>query len=208
MTTPSARPSTPPSRRRGSTGNPGRPAPRRSSRDLRVHRGLVQPAAPALHARLPLPDRVRATPHRARPTGARGPDFGQRIGRVALAEGLRSGLQRVASRRSASISLPTPRSLPRTPPIFKPLPLIAAAVLQWPRRGRGKSSQRRNRWKADARGQTSGGAATLAERPTLVSGLCKASVVAKAESVGRGLSGDGRFNRFDRTPRPTGAASA
>jgi hypothetical protein len=31
------------------------------------------------------------------------------------------------------------------------------------------------------------GAATLAERPTLVRGLCKASVVAKAESVGRGL---------------------
>ena len=46
-------------------------ARRGQSRDLRVHRGLVQPAAPALHARLPLPDRVRATPHRARPTGAR-----------------------------------------------------------------------------------------------------------------------------------------
>ena len=54
-----------------------------------LHRGLVQPAAPALHARLPLPDRVRATPRRARPTGARGPDSGQRIGRVDLAERLR-----------------------------------------------------------------------------------------------------------------------
>ena len=52
------------------------------------------------------------------------------------------------------------------------------------------------------------GPATLAQRLTLASGLCKASVVAKAESIGRGLSGDGRFNRFDRTPGQTGAASA
>ena len=66
MTTPSARPSTRASRRRRSTGNRGRPAPRRA-RGLRVHRGLVQPPAPALHARLPLPDRVRTTPRRARP---------------------------------------------------------------------------------------------------------------------------------------------
>ena len=57
--------------------------------DLRVHRGLVQPAPPALDARLSVPDRVRATPRRARPTGARSLDFGQRIGRVDLAERLR-----------------------------------------------------------------------------------------------------------------------
>ena len=37
--------------------------PRRGThRDLRVHRGLLQPAAPALNARLPVPDPVRATP--------------------------------------------------------------------------------------------------------------------------------------------------
>ena len=88
MTTPSARPFTPASRRSGSTPIVADPS-RGADRDLRVHRGLVQPPAPALHARLPVPDRVRATPHRTRPTAAPGPDFGQRIGRVARAEGLR-----------------------------------------------------------------------------------------------------------------------
>ena len=62
---------------------------RGAHRDLSVHRGLVQPAAPSLNARLPLPDRVRATPRRARPTRARGREFGQRIGRGRLAEGRR-----------------------------------------------------------------------------------------------------------------------
>ena len=85
MTTPSARPSTPPSRRSGSTGNPGRPAPRHAPRSSPTSRA-VQPPPPALHARLPLPDRVRTTPRRARPTDARNLDFGQRIGRVDLAE--------------------------------------------------------------------------------------------------------------------------
>jgi hypothetical protein len=56
---------------------------------VRLHRGLVQPAPEALDARLSVPDRVRATPRRTRPTGARSPDLGQRIGRVDLAERLR-----------------------------------------------------------------------------------------------------------------------
>jgi hypothetical protein len=77
-TTPAARRSTRPSRRNASTGTPGRPGPR-TERDLRVHRGLVQPPPPTLDARLPVPDRVRASARRGRPTGARGPDFGQRI---------------------------------------------------------------------------------------------------------------------------------
>jgi hypothetical protein len=59
------------------------------SRDLRLHRGLVQPAPPALHARLPLPNRVRTPARRARRTSARGPDSGPRIGRGHPAEGLR-----------------------------------------------------------------------------------------------------------------------
>jgi hypothetical protein len=53
-------------------------------------RGLVQPPPPALDARLPVPDRVRASARRGRPTGARGPDFGPPIGLVDLAERLRS----------------------------------------------------------------------------------------------------------------------
>jgi hypothetical protein len=53
---------------------------------------LIQPAAPALHARLPLPDRVRATAHRARPTGGRGLDFGQRIGHLDLSKPPSDGL--------------------------------------------------------------------------------------------------------------------
>ena len=68
-----------------------------------VHRRLEQPAAPALNARLPVPDRVRAKLHRARSTGARGPDFAQQI--------------------VASISLPAPRSLPRTASSSQPVPL-------------------------------------------------------------------------------------
>ncbi len=78
--------------------------------------------------------------------------------------------------------------------------LLGAAVCAGPGAAVGIPANVATDGRRDARGQTIGGAATLAERPTLVSGLCKASVVAKAESVGRGLSGDGRFNRFDRTP--------
>ena len=74
---------------------------------VRVHRGLVQPAAPALHARLRLPDRVRTTAHRARPTGARGLDPRHSIGRGRFAENRRraynapplDGRRRVRCRR-------------------------------------------------------------------------------------------------------------
>jgi putative transposase len=52
--------------------------PRRGAlRDLRIHRELVQPPPPALHARLSLTSRVRATPGRARSTRARDRDFGR-----------------------------------------------------------------------------------------------------------------------------------
>ena len=56
--------------------------------------------------------------------------------------------------------------------------------LNWPHCGWWNSSQVVTDGRQDARGRTSGGAATLAVRPTLVSGLCKASVVAEAEPVG------------------------
>ena len=74
MTTPSARPSTPASKRRDLPAILADPS-RGAHRGLWVHRGLVQPATPALNARLPVPDRVRAKLHRACSTGARGPDF-------------------------------------------------------------------------------------------------------------------------------------
>ena len=44
--------------------------PRRGQgRRVRVHRGLVQPQAPALHPRLPLPSRVRTPPRRSSTAG-------------------------------------------------------------------------------------------------------------------------------------------
>ena len=114
MTTPSARPSTRPSRKSGSTGNRGRPAPQARTAIFEYIEGWYNPrrrhstlgylspieferqhaelAQPALKARFRPTDRSRR-PRRAPQTG----------------------LQRVASRRSASISLPTARSLPRTP---------------------------------------------------------------------------------------------
>jgi hypothetical protein len=51
---------------------PTRAQAQAGDRRVRVHRGLVQPAAPALDAGLPVPCRVRATAQRARPTGAQG----------------------------------------------------------------------------------------------------------------------------------------
>ena len=90
----------------------------------------------------------------------------------------------------------------------RPFPLLEVMACTGPGAMVGKPVNVATDGRQDARGQTSGGAATTAERPTLVSELCKASVVAKAESVGRGLSGDGRFNRFDRTPGQTGAVCA
>ena len=82
--------------------------------DLRVRRGLVQPTAPALHAGLPLSNRVRTTTHRARPTSAR--DLG---GRVDRAEGLRRAYHasRLGGRRRFG------SSLRRTPTLFQPVPL-------------------------------------------------------------------------------------
>jgi hypothetical protein len=65
------------------------PVVRMTDRDLHLHRRLVQPPPPALHARLPLLGRVRAAARRARSTGVRDPEIGQRIGRVDLAEGLK-----------------------------------------------------------------------------------------------------------------------
>jgi len=48
---------------------------RHTHRDLRVHRGLVQPPPAALHPRLPLPSRLRATPRRTGQPRARRRNF-------------------------------------------------------------------------------------------------------------------------------------
>jgi hypothetical protein len=79
--------------------------------------GWYNPRAPALHPGLPLPGRVRATAHRARPTSsAPGVDIGP-------IKGVKRGLQRVASRRSASICSPASLSSRERPHCSNRIPL-------------------------------------------------------------------------------------
>ena len=91
-----------------------------------LHRGLVQPAAPALHARLPAPrpssNASTSSSHngRSRPR-LRTTDRSRRRRRAP-----QTGLERVASQRPASIRSPTARSLPRTPSLTKRAPARTA----------------------------------------------------------------------------------
>ena len=80
-----------------SVANPGR-GPRGR---VRVHRGLVQPPAPALHPRLPLPSPVRATARRTAPSGAR---------EHTLGHPLLASITPTTFRRTSSISLSRPDS--------------------------------------------------------------------------------------------------
>ncbi len=118
----SARPSTPASKRRRSTGNPGRPAPRRAPRSLGTSRaGTTRDAGTQRSATCPRSSSSETTPSslnwRSRPR-FRPTDRSRRSRR-----GPHTGLQRVASRSSASISLPAHRSLPRTASSSQPVPL-------------------------------------------------------------------------------------
>ena len=96
--------------------------PRRGAdRRLRATSRAGTTRAAGTRPRLSVPDRFRATPRRARPTGWR-PDFSQRIGRDDLAEGLRGADNASRFRRSASISLPT-AYLSEKPSSSQPVPL-------------------------------------------------------------------------------------
>ena len=61
--------------------------------------------------------------HRARSTGARGPDFAQRIGRVDRAEGLTRAYNASRLDRRRRFRCPRTRSLPRTASSSQPVPL-------------------------------------------------------------------------------------
>jgi hypothetical protein len=88
-TTPSARPSTPASRRRRSTGNRGRGAPRPGPPCSSTSRAGTTRGIGTRRSRISPRSSSNAT-SRARPAGARRPDFGRPIGRVDLAERLRT----------------------------------------------------------------------------------------------------------------------
>ncbi len=115
--TPSARRSTPASRKSGSTDNPGQPEPRHAPRSSSTSRaGTTHGAGTPRSATSPRSSSNDSTPssHNWRSTPRFRPTDRSRRSR----RGAQTRLQRVTSRRSASIPLPTPRSLPRTPSLF------------------------------------------------------------------------------------------
>ncbi len=114
--------STPASRKSGSTGSRGQPAPRRAPRSSSTSRaGTTRGVGTPRSATSPRSSSSDSTP--SSPSWRSRPRFRATDRSRRSHPGAQTGLQRVASQRSASISLPTPRSLPRTPSLLQPIPL-------------------------------------------------------------------------------------
>ena len=115
MTTPSARRSTPASRRSGSTGNPGRPAPQARTAVFEYIEGWYNPRR--RHSTLGYLSPIEFERHHAElaQLALEAPIPRQRIGRVDRSEGLRRAYNASRLDRRRRFRCPTARSLPRSP---------------------------------------------------------------------------------------------